>query len=79
MTTHEATRSDPGAVIQAAPNRKRVLGHRLNPQFFPTTELLVKRPRRVTKETWKAREAREVREALEEVEAKRSQTSLDRY
>jgi hypothetical protein len=35
-----------------------------------------KRPRRATKETWKAREAREV---LEEVVAERSQTWSDRY
>ncbi|MCJ1282889.1 hypothetical protein MMC26_002215 [Xylographa opegraphella] len=75
IATYEATRPEPGADTQEAPNRK---------QTRPLTQSIVpyddgapcKRPRRATKETWKAREAREAREKFE---AKRSQTLLNPY
>jgi len=61
--------------------------HRIEKRTRPPTQPTVlsddcaprKRPRRATKETWKAREARKARETLKEVEAERSQTSSDRY
>jgi hypothetical protein len=68
MAANEATRSDHSAVIQEARTRKRSLsstGEAILPDDSPTD----KRPRRATKETWKAREARE------KLEAKRSQAS----
>ncbi len=75
MATYDATRPDPGADTQGAPNRKRT-----RPLTQPTVLSEDGAPRkwsrRATKEMWKAREAREAREKFE---AKPSQTLLNPY
>jgi hypothetical protein len=58
----EATRSDPSTTIQGALNRKRARSS-TQPTVLPDDGAPRKRPRRATKETWKAREAREARQA----------------
>lgn len=75
MTVEEATRSDPGAATHEARNRKRARSS-TQPTVLPDDNVPRKRPRRATKETWKAKDAREVGE---EFEAKRSRTWSDRY
>ena len=66
----EAARSDISAAIQKPRTQKRSLSS-TGPAFLPNDSAGPKRPRRATKETWKAREARE------ELEAKWSQASSD--
>ena len=63
MTVKEATRSDSGVATQEARTRKRA------PSFtqltaLPDDSVPRKRPRRATKETWKAKEVRELGEEL---------------
>ena len=70
MVTHEATRPNPGADTQGAPIRKRTRPP-TQPTVLSDDGAPRKRPRRATKETWKAREAREAREKFK---AKPSQT-----
>ncbi|KIX01211.1 uncharacterized protein Z518_08936 [Rhinocladiella mackenziei CBS 650.93] len=72
MTTKEAIRSNASAVTQGGRIRKRSWSP-TPPTVLPDDGVPQKRPRRATKETWKAREAREAREA------QRSQTSLGPY
>lgn len=64
LTPEDAIRSDLGTVTQATRTRKRYLSSTESTARHDTGRPQ-KRPRRATKETWKAREAREVREAME--------------
>lgn len=75
MVIHEATEPVHGAGTQGAPKRKRTQSS-TQPNVLSGDGAPRKRPRRATKETWKAKEAREARE---KVEAKPSRTSLKPY
>ena len=75
MVVHEATQPDRDADTQEIPNRKRTRPP-TQPSVLSDDGAPRKRPRRATKETWKAREAREARE---KVEVKPSQTLSNPY
>ena len=73
MVTRETTPLNPSADTQGASNQKRPRSS-TQPTILSVDGAPRKRPRRATKETWKAREARK---ALEGFEAKPSQTLLN--